>query len=141
MPEFDWDGWEKTVPTEWKDRRLHWHCHSCRMEGETYGNEAARRDLATEYAPKLIRDWLRKPVRTVRRVAMVPEDGVAWLREQWAPIRAQAGEEAEAIPDAARFGRAEHALRGGADVCWGFWLNGSTHLHLAIVGTSEACHA
>ncbi|MCP2334809.1 hypothetical protein [Actinomadura rupiterrae] len=137
---FDHEYWRDASSMVWKKRGLHWHCHSSRMDGETYGNEAARRDLTTEHAPKVIRDWLRKPPRTIRHVARTPDDGLAWLRAQWDPIKAQVGREAEAVPDVVRFGRALHDLASGNDVCWGHWLAASTHLHFALVGTSDTCH-
>ncbi|MEV4252386.1 hypothetical protein AB0J52_04365 [Spirillospora sp. NPDC049652] len=140
METFDYDYWRDTTSVIWKDRGLHWHCHSSRMDGETYGNEAARRDPATEHAPKVIRDWLRKPSRTIRHVATTPEDGITWLRGQWDPIKGQVGQEADAIPDAVRFGRALHDLSAGNDVCWAHWLNTSTHLHLALIATPQSCH-
>lgn len=118
---------------------LHWHCHSSRMDGQEYGDEPARQDLSTEYAPKLLRDWLRKPARTIRHVAATPEDGVRWLRSWWEPVRDQSGE-AHVVPDEVRFGRALYDLRCGNDLCWGFWLGGAVHLHLALVGTVEQCH-
>ncbi|MFC5185207.1 hypothetical protein [Actinomadura harenae] len=140
MATFDHDYWRDASPAIWERRGLHWHCHSSRMDGETYGNEAARRDPAMDHAPKVIRDWLRKPTRTIRCVATTPEDGIAWLRAQWTPIRDHIGQEADAIPDQVRFGRALHDLRSGNDVCWGHWLGGTTHLHLALIGTPETCH-
>ncbi|WP_157420241.1 hypothetical protein [Actinomadura kijaniata] len=76
VPRFDYDAsWRGSEPTAWEAKGLHWHCHSSRMDGQEYGNESARQDLSTGYAPKLLRDWLRKAARTIRHVATTPEDG------------------------------------------------------------------
>lgn len=124
----------------WKRRGLHWHCHMSRMDGDAYNDEPGRRDPATGLAPFLIREWPRKPAWTIKAVAFTPDEAVQWLRKQWGPVRWQIGEEAAAIPDETRFGTALSDLRGGNDVCWGFWLGPSVHLHLAAVGTDRGCH-
>ncbi|MGI5165864.1 hypothetical protein ACQEU3_16035 [Spirillospora sp. CA-253888] len=65
---------------------------------------------------------------------------MTWMRSQWEPVKSQIGPEADAISDDTRFGQALYDLRCGNDLCWGFWLNKTTHLHLAVVGTSQRCH-
>lgn len=50
------------------------------------------------------------------------------------------GQEAAAVPDETRFGTALCNLRCGNDLCWGFRLNSSMRLHLALVGTGQTCH-
>lgn len=137
---FDYATFWRTTGDQWRQRRLHWHCHSSRMDAATYGNEAARRDLGTELPPREIRDWLQKPATAVRHVARTPDEAVSWFADQWAPVKAQAGQEAEAIPDEVRLGIALHDLSVGNDVCWGFWLGTSAYLHLAVVGTDAGCH-
>lgn len=138
--QFDHEYWRDQTRDDWQKRGLHWHCYACRMDGNAYSDDPARRDLSSELAPREIRDWLRKPARAIRQTPMTPENAVAWLRNQWEPIKEQAGQEATAISDETRFGTVLYNLRCGNDVCWGFWLSASTHLHLAIVGTDEGCH-
>lgn len=136
---FDYEYWREGRE-DWKDLWLHWHCHAVRMDGNSYGDEAARRSPDSELAPKVIRQWLNKPAHTIRDVSRSPEDALRWLRGQWEAVEGQIGEEAEAIPEETRFGMALYDLRCGSDVCWGFWLNASTHFHIAIIGTSAGCH-
>lgn len=138
---FDFEYWRDETRQDWQRLGLHWHCHAWRGDADDYGDEQARRDPSTELPPQIIKQWLDKPARTIRRTVTTPEEAIAWLRAQWEPIRGQIGPEATAIPEETRFGTALYDLRTGNDVCWGFWLGASTHLHLAIVGTAAACHA
>jgi hypothetical protein len=137
---FDYEYWRDESRADWRSRGLHFHCHSWRGDGRDYDDEPARRDPTTDLPPTIIRDWLRKPPRTIKHVSGTPEDAVAWLRAQWAPVKSQVGQEADRVPDDVRFGMAHYDLRCGNDVCWGFWLGSSAFLHLAIVGTSASCH-
>lgn len=140
IPAFDYDAyWRDATRDDWRQEQLHWHCHLSRMDGAVYGDEPARRDSATEYAPKVIRDWLHKPAHTIRATPATPEEAIQWLRQQWDAIKPLPGE-INWIPEETRLGIALYDLRCGNDVCWGFWLGSSAHLHLAIVGTNRACH-
>jgi hypothetical protein len=139
MP-FDYEYWRDESRDDWRRLGLHWHAYASRMDGSAYADEAARRDLVTDLAPQSVRDWLRKPAQSLRQVATTPEDAVSWLRQQWEPIKAQAGQEAVRIPEETRFALALYELRCGNDLCWGFWLGASVHLHLALVGTADDCH-
>ncbi|MFI0482741.1 hypothetical protein [Actinomadura sp. 9N215] len=138
---FDYDAyWRDQTRDDWRKRGLHWHCYTSRMDGNAYGDDPARRDPNSELAPREIRDWLRKPPRAIRQMPASPEEAIRWLRAQWEPVKEQIGREATAISDETRFGTALYNLRCGNDVCWGFWLTASLHLHLAIVATDEKCH-
>lgn len=138
---FDYDAyWRDESRDDWRRRGLHWHCHASRMDAGAYEDEQARRDPGSDLAPLVVRDWLRKPSRTIRHAPATPEDAVSWLRGQWERIKGQAGREATAISDETRFGTALYDLRCGNDLCWGFWLSSSVHMHLAVVGTSQRCH-
>jgi len=139
-PAFTYDYWHDQTREDWKHLGLHWHCHSWRGDGRDYGDEPARRDPSTDLPPKVIAQWLDKPARTIRQVVPTPTDGIIWLRAQWQPIKDQIGPEVEAIPEDTRFGTALYDLRCGNNVCWGFWLNAASFLHLAIVGTNRTCH-
>lgn len=137
---FDYEFWRDESRQDWKRLGLHWHCHAWRGDARDYEDEEARRDPSSESPPIVIKDWLRKPARTIRQVVMTPEEGTAWLRAQWNAVRAHLGPEATAIPEETRFGTALYDLRCGNDVSWGFWLGSSLYLHLAIVGTAAPCH-
>jgi hypothetical protein len=138
---FDYEFWRDESRADWKRRGLHFHCHAWRGDARDYDDEAARQDLTSDLPPVIIRDWLRKPARTIKHVAGTPEDAVTWLRAEWEQVKSQVGQEAEGVPDDVRFGLARYDLSCGNDVCLGFWLGSSAYLHLAIVGTSANCHA
>lgn len=124
---------------DWERRGLHWHCHLSRMSGAEYGNEAERVSPTSALAPKVIRDWLRKPTSTLAQVVYTPEEVITWLRSRWEPYAALWSVLWQ--PPEERFPPALYDLRCGNDLLWAEWINGSsTLLHTAIVGTSDGCH-
>lgn len=138
---FDYDAYWRRPRDDWRDRGLHWHCYTSRMDGATFGNDLVREDPNTDAAPKIVRDWLRKPARTLQHVATTPDDAVEWLRGQWESIKPSAGEAATAIDPETLFGRALYDLSCGTDICWGYWISGgSTHVQMAVVGVADTCH-
>lgn len=145
VPDFDYDGFWRDGDgvkdsTRWKDAGLHWHGYVARLSSADYGNEGARRDLATELPPRELNDWLRKPARAISQTASTPEDMADWLRRQWLAVRDQLGQDVVEIDEERRFGMALYELRLGQVVCWGGWLNKSMVFHLAAVPTAAGCH-
>ncbi|MBO2452960.1 hypothetical protein J4573_38120 [Actinomadura barringtoniae] len=133
IPDFDYDAHLKEAPDVWKQRELHWHCYLSRMDGSTYGNEAERRDLRSPAAPKVIRDWLKKPQSALMLTPKGPGDAVEWLRGQWRGTGF--------FNNDRPYDQALHDLQSGSDVCWGEWISGgSVHLHTAVVSTAQKCH-
>lgn len=127
---FDFGAAVSREHDDWKRRGLHWHCHLSRMSGGQYGDDRGRADLASTLAPRVVRDWLRKPQSTRLLAPGTPEDAVAWLRKQWGG----------SMPDA-RYAMALYELRCGNDVCWAEWVNNaSVQLHTAVIATFDGCH-
>lgn len=141
---FDYDYWRDGQGVRdsaaWREQGLHWHGYTWRGTSADYGNEPARRDLSTDLPPKELADWPRKPGRCLRIAASTPEEMTDWLRGQWHAVRDQLGQEATAIDEEARFGRALYDLRCGGAVCWGGWLGSATVWHVAAVPTAAGCH-
>ncbi|GAA2616088.1 hypothetical protein SMC26_09605 [Actinomadura fulvescens] len=137
---FDYDSWKSSTPDHWRQLGLHWHCHHWRATGNQYRDDGARRDVNTDLAPLVLRDWLKKPARLIRHIAETPDEGAAWLSEQWRAIRAQVTL-GDTVDDETRLGRALYELRLGQDVVWGNWLTGGTYyVSLSLVGTEQSCH-
>lgn len=140
---FDYEFWKDESRVDWQRLGIHWHCHAWRGDSKDYGDEAARRDPTTELPPKVLKEWLQKPPRSIRQTAKVPEKAISWLRGEWDAIKGQVlNQDAGPMTEETRFGMALYDLRCGNDVCWGFWLGASagSYLHLAVVGTSTTCH-
>ncbi|RFU43388.1 hypothetical protein DZF91_01485 [Actinomadura logoneensis] len=136
---FDYDFW-RGEPAAWADKGVHWHCHLWRATADQYRNDAERRDPASDLAPLVVQEWLRKPARFVDHVARTPEEGVAWLSRQWDGLKAKVAG-AQDPPDGTRLGRALYELRLGQGVTWGFWtLDSSHYIGLYLVVAAQDCH-
>ncbi|GAA2119684.1 hypothetical protein [Actinomadura alba] len=137
LPAFDHEYW-RTPREDWTHLGYHWHCYSWTGDGRMIANDAARRDPATELPPTVIREWLGKADRIIRKSPRTPDDAVAWLRREYERAVPQLGAQALDIPDEMRFGRALHDLQCGNDISWGFWLTGgSSYVSMAVVATAE----
>jgi hypothetical protein len=141
VPAFDHDYWRAHEPVVWTERKLHWHCYGWRGSAESWNDPVARRSESSDIAPFVVRLWLERPARMIRAVAATPEEGVTWLRGQWAQYgHEMVADRPEWIPDKTRFGIAVYDLRCGNDICWGFWLSGGGVVSIAVVGLAAPCH-
>lgn len=114
----------------------HWHGFSNRMPAAdtTKYSFTIFENLPTGWPPRLVRDWLRHPPSVVTCHADTPEEAVAWLRGEYEDSEDQLDSVAHATPKQERFDRALTSLRGGDDLCWGFWIGTHTYLTLAVIG-------
>jgi hypothetical protein len=116
--------WEITVDD-------HWHAYS--YTGRAHPDSAVRRGEApSNYAPFLIKDWLRRPVKQIAESFTEADLAAKWLRgemEKHPPL----GVESFSID--ARVGYAEQTLRqdAGADVVWGYYSTSGQYVSRAVI--------
>lgn len=109
----------------------HWHAYA--YTGRAYTDSAVRKGEApSNYAPFMIKEWLRRPAEQVVESFEDPAIAAKWLRaemEQNPPLQVASF----SIDD--RVGYAERTLRqsAGADVVWGYYSSTGRYVSRAVI--------
>ncbi|GAA2947961.1 hypothetical protein ACFPN0_15405 [Kitasatospora cinereorecta] len=109
----------------------HWHAYA--YTGRAYTDSAVRKGEApSNYAPFMIKDWLRRPAQQIIESFTEPDVAAKWLRgemEKAPPLQVASFSIDE------RVAYAEQTLRqtAGADVVWGYYSSTGQYVSRAVI--------